>query len=96
MERFKVTGKHWGISLKKALYDNPHTLRRELYVNGLIDREADFYTVVMASDTGIHPWDYETGFNWAVHWEDGQVQGDWEALGGILEMIPVDDSDSVS
>ena len=74
--------------MAQALYDNPITQDRELYKDG--------YITTRASKSGVElkliprSWEPPVGTSWLKPWEDGQIQGDWRALGDVLEMIPVD------
>lgn len=66
-----------------ALYDNPVTQVRELYKDG--------YITTRASKSGVdlkmlpRSWEPPVGTSWFEPWEDGKIQGDWQALGDIIE-----------
>lgn len=71
-----------------ALYDNPITLDRELYRDG--------YITTRASKSGVdlkmipRSWEPPDGASWLKPWEDGQIQGDWRALGDVLDTDMID------
>lgn len=74
--------------MAQALYDNPVTQNRELYKDG--------YITTRASKSGVdlkmlpRSWEPPAGTSWFEPWENGKIQGDWQALGDVLETNPVD------